>query len=143
MKYTLSSLLVVLFLSSVSVRAQVTFNRDERRIITITDERRDADSLLPYLTNTSARTAWRAAIGIGNIGDTTVRAALLNYFLAEQRDSVADAESVRLDRERRVHSAAGQCQRTRGRSVGGPELRHAVAIGRRHHEVTSARGADI
>ncbi|HET6402792.1 MAG TPA: peptidylprolyl isomerase [Candidatus Kapabacteria bacterium] len=96
MKYTLSSLLVLLTLSSVPVRAQVTFNRDERRIITITDERRDADSLLPYLTNANTRTAWRAAIGIGNIGDTTVRAALVQAFLAEMRDSVSEAEAFAL-----------------------------------------------
>ena len=101
MKYTLSSLLVLLTLSSVPIfsipaRAQVTFNRDERRIITITDERRDADSLLPYLASENTRTAWRAAIGIGNIGDTTVRAALLSAFLSERRDSVADAEAFAL-----------------------------------------------
>ena len=96
MKYTLSSLLVLLTLSSVSARAQVTFNRDERRIITITDERRDADSLLPYLTNANTRTAWRAAIGIGNIGDTTIRRALLKAFLSERRDSVAGAEAFAL-----------------------------------------------
>jgi cyclophilin family peptidyl-prolyl cis-trans isomerase/HEAT repeat protein len=69
---------------------------DERRIITITDERRDADSLLPYLTSSSIRVAWRAAIGIGNIGDTSIRTALLKYFLSERRDSVADAEAFAL-----------------------------------------------
>lgn len=69
------------------------FNQDERRIITLTDERRDADSLLPYLASANTRTAWRAAIGIGNIGDAAVRAALLKAFLAERRDSVADAEA--------------------------------------------------
>ncbi len=35
-------------------------------------------------------------IGIGNIGDTSVRSALLKYFLAEHRDSVADAEAFAL-----------------------------------------------
>ncbi|HZK75847.1 MAG TPA: peptidylprolyl isomerase [Candidatus Kapabacteria bacterium] len=96
MKYTLSLLLLLLAFSSIPARAQVMFNQDERRIITITDERRDADSLLPYLSSVNTRTAWRAAIGIGNIGDTTVRAALLQSFLAEHRDSVAEAEAFAL-----------------------------------------------
>ena len=76
--------------------APVKFSADERRIITITDERRDADSLLPYLTSSTIKVAWRAAIGIGNIGDTSIRSALLKYFLAEHRDSVADAEAFAL-----------------------------------------------
>jgi|GEM_PF-2209578 len=140
MKYTLSSLLVVLFLSSVSVRAQVTFNRDERRIITITDERRDADSLLPYLTNTSARTAWRAAIGIGNIGDTTVRAALLNYFLAEQRDSVADAEAFALGLlgpDKKTDEALTRAARAH------PTLERLKAIARTTPKADSGSGAEI
>ncbi len=93
------SLFLFLMLGTLVVRAQtrpLRFSDDERRIITITDERRDADSLLPYLTNTNARTAWRAAIGLGNIGDSSVRDALLAAFLAEPRDSVADAEAFAL-----------------------------------------------
>ena len=93
------SLLLLVTLGNAVARAQghgLHFNADERRIITLTDERRDADSLLPYLTNENVRTAWRAAIGIGNIGDTTIRPALLNAFLHEQRDSVSDAEAFAL-----------------------------------------------
>src|ERR1700733_2903707 len=78
------------------VRSQVHFNADERRIITITDERRDADSLLPYLASSNQLVARRAAIGIGNIGDTNVRAALLQHFLKENRDTVGDAEAFAL-----------------------------------------------
>ncbi len=73
-------------------RVTVHFSPDERRVITIADERRDADSLLPYLASSTIRVAWRAAVGIGNIGDTATRLALLHYFLKEKRDSVADAE---------------------------------------------------
>ena len=79
-----------------AISAQVHFSPDERRIITITDERRDADSLLPYLTSPTIKVAWRAAIGIANIGDTSIRPALLQYFLSELRDSVSDAEAFAL-----------------------------------------------
>ncbi len=78
------------------LHAQVHFSADERRIITITDERRDADSLLQYLSSSTMKVACRAAIGIGNIGDTSIRHALLTYFLDERRDSVADAEAFSL-----------------------------------------------
>ncbi len=90
------SMLCVAGVKPAPVCAQVKFSADERRIITITDERRDADSLLPYLTSPIAKVARRAAIGIGNIGDTSIRPALLKYFLSEQRDSVADAEAFAL-----------------------------------------------
>jgi cyclophilin family peptidyl-prolyl cis-trans isomerase/HEAT repeat protein len=77
-----------------AIRAQIHFSPDERRIITITDERRDADSLLTYLTSSDVKVACRAAAyGLANIGDTSIRPALLTYFLAEQRDSVSDAEA--------------------------------------------------
>src|ERR1017187_7666200 len=77
-------------------RAQVHFNAEERRIITITDERRDADSLLDYLASPDQIMARRAAIGIGNIGDTSVRGPLLQLFLKEDRDSVGDGEAFAL-----------------------------------------------
>ena len=79
-----------------SIHAQTHFTPEERRIITITDERRNADSLLGYLSSATVKIARRAAIGIGNIGDTSIRPALLKYFLAEQRDSVAEAEAFAL-----------------------------------------------
>lgn len=91
-----SLLAIVIVLSelfSFRAIAQVHFNADERRIITITDERRDADSLLPYLTSPDINVARRAAIGIGNIGDTSVREKLIEYFKKETRDTVADAEA--------------------------------------------------
>ena len=90
MKYVIA---IFLALISSSLRAQVHFNEDERRIITITDERRDADSLVQYLTSSNARVAWRAAMGLANIGDTTVRAALISRMREEKRDTVADAEA--------------------------------------------------
>ncbi len=96
MKYLLAVALICSLASPNLVRSQVHFNEDERRIITLTDERRDADSLLPYLTSSNPRVAWRAAIGLANIGDTTVRDALIARFREEQRDSVADAEAFAL-----------------------------------------------
>lgn len=94
------NILSVLFLIVVAQAqvsfAQVHFSADERRIITLTDERRGTDTLLAYLTSPVTRVAWRAAIGLGNIGDTAVRAALLERFRAESRDSVADAEAFAL-----------------------------------------------
>ncbi|HEY3874213.1 MAG TPA: hypothetical protein VGM92_01950, partial [Candidatus Kapabacteria bacterium] len=79
-----------------TVRAQVRFNSDERRIITIADERRDADSLLVYLASSDANIARRAAIGIGNIGDTSMREPLLRSLVHEGRDTVAEAEAFAL-----------------------------------------------
>jgi cyclophilin family peptidyl-prolyl cis-trans isomerase/HEAT repeat protein len=89
-------MLSIASVTPVTLRAQVKFSADERRIITITDERRDADSLLRYLTSSTIKVARRAAIDIGNIGDTSVRPALLKCFLVEQRDSVGDAEAFGL-----------------------------------------------
>src|SRR5579883_94196 len=95
MKYLLSSLIIILA-SGQLAHAQLRFSADERRVITITDERRDADSLIPYLTSSNVRLARRAAIGIGNIGDTTIRTILLEQFQNEHRDTVADAEAFAL-----------------------------------------------
>ena len=97
MKYALilCSLLLSLINTS-ALYAQVHFNAAERQIITLTDERRNADSLIAFLSSPNIKVAWRAAIGIGNIGDTTVRSALLGCFLAEKRDTVADAEAFAL-----------------------------------------------
>jgi cyclophilin family peptidyl-prolyl cis-trans isomerase/HEAT repeat protein len=98
MKYALilCSLLVLLASDITAARAQLKFSSEERRIITLTDERRNADSLIAYLSSPEIKVAWRAAIGIGNIGDTTVRSALLEHLLIETRDSVADAEAFAL-----------------------------------------------
>ncbi len=123
-----------------SVSPQVHFSPDERRIITITDERRDADSLLPYLNSTTIKVAWRAAIGIGNIGDTSVRPALLKYFLAEQRDSVGDAEAFAL-------GMLGHNEKTfqvlTKATVGHPTAERLKAIARTATKADSASAANI
>jgi cyclophilin family peptidyl-prolyl cis-trans isomerase/HEAT repeat protein len=94
MKYSLVLLCAIAAMFATrEVHSQRKFSADERRIITITDERRDADSLIPYLSSPNVRVARRAAIGIANIGDTNVRDALIKHFFREKRDSVADAEA--------------------------------------------------
>ena len=98
MKYAivLCSFILSLIAGIPATRAQLKFSPEERRIITLTDERRNADSLIAFLSSPDIKIAWRAAIGVGNIGDTTVRAALLEHVLAETRDSIADAEAFAL-----------------------------------------------
>src|SRR5438105_3208278 len=94
MKYSLVLLCAIAAtFATREVHSQRKFTSDERRIITITDERRDADSLIPYLSSPNIQVARRAAIGIANIGDTNVRDALIKHFFREKRDSVADAEA--------------------------------------------------
>ena len=141
----LSSLLHGVILCSMcaipsTLRAQVHFSADERRIITITDERRDADSLLPYLASPTIKVAWRAAIGIGNIGDTSIRPALLTYFLSEQRDSVADAEAFALGllgRDKNI------CQSLTDATMQHPTAERLKAIARTAIKADSASAAII
>ncbi len=120
--------------------AQVHFSTEERRIITITDERRDADSLLGYLTSGSTRVACRAAIGIGNIGDTSVRPALLNSFLAERRDSVADAEAFALGL---LGPDEKTCQALTAAAAQHPTAERLKAIARTAEKTDSASVAKI
>lgn len=88
-------LVVVLFLAALSLstaRAQrVTFSPEERRVITIADERRNPDSLLIYLSSANERVAWRAAIGLANLGDTLTRQGLIGRLKKEKRNDVRDA----------------------------------------------------
>src|SRR5579871_1272585 len=94
-RYLLFALALLLSLGRVGF-AQVHFNADERRIITLEDERRSADSVALYLTSSNTRTACRAAIALANIGDTFVRPTLSHYYHSERRDSVANAEAFAL-----------------------------------------------
>ncbi len=123
-----------------ALHAQVHFSADERRIITIADERRDADSLLPYLKSPTIKVAWRAAIGIGNIGDTSIRPALLTYFLSEQRDSVADAEAFALGLLGRDKTT---CQALTDATMQHPTAERLKAIARTATKADSASAAII
>src|ERR1051325_7892011 len=90
-RISLAALALLLFVAQAP--AQVHFSKEERRIITLTDERRGVDTIASYLNSSNTRVAWRAAIGLANIGDTTVREKLLHDYEAESRDSVRDAEA--------------------------------------------------
>jgi cyclophilin family peptidyl-prolyl cis-trans isomerase/HEAT repeat protein len=141
----LSLLLLCAIIGTASARVlvggtPVKFSTDERRIITITDERRDPDSLLPYLTSNSIRVAWRAAIGIGNIGDTSIRPALLKYFLAEHRDSVADAEAFALGL---LGTDEKTCQALTEATSRHPTAERLIAIARTATKADSASTAMI
>lgn len=91
-------LFFVLSIASIATVAssQVHFGKEERRIITLADERRAADTIASYLTSPNTRVAWRAAIGLANIGDTTTREVLRHAYENEKRDSVRDAEAFAL-----------------------------------------------
>lgn len=71
--------------------AKVKFSPLERRLIQITDERRNADSLAMYLSSNDEAIAWRAAWGIANIGDTSVRPQLIARLAKETRPAIIDA----------------------------------------------------
>ncbi len=145
MKLKFFSLLFLVTLIRVPAQAQTPehpplFNADERRIITITDERRNAARLLPYLASTNVRTAWRAAIGMGNIGDTSVRVKLLAAFLHEQRDSVADAEAFALGL---LGSSGPIYDALTNATSGHPTLERLIAIARTAPKQDSSSAADI
>ncbi len=88
MRFSLVVLALVVIGSAVS--AKVKFSPLERRIIQITDERRNADSLVMFLGSNEENVAWRAAWGIGNIGDTTVRPQVIARLAKETRPAIVD-----------------------------------------------------
>lgn len=88
MRISLVVLALVVIGSAVS--AKVKFSPLERRIIQITDERRNADSLVLFLGSSDEKVAWRAAWGIGNIGDSTVRTQVIEHLSKEKRPAIVD-----------------------------------------------------
>lgn len=89
-------LFVALALSVSSATAQHHYSDAERRIISLVDEERGTDSVAMYLHDRNPDVAWRAAIGLANLRDTTIRPKLIQAFLAEHRDTVSDAEAFTL-----------------------------------------------
>jgi len=83
-------LLSLLTLSQRTNAQSVKFSPKERRVITIADERRNPDSLLYYLHDQDEQVAWRAAIGLANLADTSTREGLQEIVGKEQRQKVRD-----------------------------------------------------
>lgn len=74
----------------------VTFSPLERKLIEWTDSRDRQDSLILYLRHENEKIAWRAAIGLANIQDTTTREAIIKALREEKRALVQDAMSFAL-----------------------------------------------
>ncbi len=83
--------LLVLFFHAESFAGKVKFSALERKLIIMADERRNADSLAMFLADKDANVAYRAAIGIANIEDTSVRPQLIARLAKEGRPNVLDA----------------------------------------------------
>jgi cyclophilin family peptidyl-prolyl cis-trans isomerase/HEAT repeat protein len=79
--------MTVVFITSVSVAySRIRFSLTERKIIQWTDERHNADSIANYLFDKDAAIVWRAAWGLANIEDTSVRKQLITAFHNESRE---------------------------------------------------------
>jgi cyclophilin family peptidyl-prolyl cis-trans isomerase/HEAT repeat protein len=69
----------------------VHFSSQEKHLIQIIDDRRDPDSLEVFLNSSDSALAWRAAVGLANIGEKSSRKALIKQLASEQRPYVIDA----------------------------------------------------
>ena len=85
----ISFFLLLYFCSLVS--AQVKFSDAERTIIRLQDERRGIDTISRYLDSKDEKIAWRAAIALANIKDSTSVKTLLSHLTKEKRQYVIDA----------------------------------------------------
>ena len=92
----LSLCFIALICVSSSYAQKIKFNATERKLITIIDERRNADSLAMYLADKNTDIAYRAAIGIANLEDTSVRPQLIARLAKETRPQVIDAIALAL-----------------------------------------------
>jgi cyclophilin family peptidyl-prolyl cis-trans isomerase/HEAT repeat protein len=93
LRFTFFAIVALLSLAiTIDASAQsVKFSPLERKLITWTDTRDGADSLVAYLRHKDEQIAWRAAIGLANIQDTTKREAIIQAMREERRDNVTDA----------------------------------------------------
>ncbi len=69
----------------------VKFSKEEKTIIELQDKRTGIDEIAKYLSSPNEKIAWRAAVALGNIGDTTARPILIKRLPAEKRELVSDA----------------------------------------------------
>ena len=84
-------LLLLIMLPIGAYTQSVHFSADERTIIELQDRRTGTDEIAKYLASPQAKTAWRAAVALANIGDSTSRAPLLKQLKKEKRPYVNDA----------------------------------------------------
>src|ERR1700730_12873381 len=93
MKYTRSvfALLLVIALHSASFAQHIKFSEAERTIIRLQDERRGIDTIARYLDSKDEKVAWRAAIALANIKDSSSRKTLITHLSKETRKDVTDA----------------------------------------------------
>ena len=77
-------------LHSSSFAQHITFSPAERTIIRLQDNRRGIDTIASYLESKEVKAAWRAAIALANIKDSTSRPVLLNRLTKETRPLVID-----------------------------------------------------
>ncbi len=69
----------------------VKFSKEEKTIIELQDKRTDIDEIAKYLSSPNEKVAWRAAVALGNIGDSTARPILIKRLAAEKRELISDA----------------------------------------------------
>ncbi len=81
---------LILGLSTLSFAQHIKFSDAERTIIRLQDERRGIDTITRYLDSKEENVAWRAAIALANIADTTTRHTLILHLSKETRQDVID-----------------------------------------------------
>ncbi|MDP4231606.1 MAG: HEAT repeat domain-containing protein, partial [Bacteroidota bacterium] len=120
MKYflILLSLAFVLSHSSDAFAQRIRFSEEERTIIRLQDDRHGIDTIARYLDSKNEKVAWRAAIALANIRDTSARSDLVNQLAKERRPSVFAAIAFAL-------------------GVMGPDLRSFEALLQRIHPAAS------
>src|SRR5436190_2277812 len=102
---------------AISSAQHIKFSQAERTIIRLQDERRGIDTIARYLDSKDEKVAWRAAIALANIHDSTSRAPLIARIIKENRHQVIDALSFALgvlgpnpEAYRAISSAASKFQ---------------------------------
>jgi cyclophilin family peptidyl-prolyl cis-trans isomerase/HEAT repeat protein len=91
MKHTcIFFILSVVFLLHSTATAHIKFTEAERTIIRLQDERRGIDTIEKFLDSKDEKVAWRAAIALANIHDTTSRGSLVAHLAKETRPYVID-----------------------------------------------------
>lgn len=94
--FLITTILVLFCIHTRQSNAKTTFSPLERKIIEWTDERSYADSIAFYLTHKDPHIAWRAAWGLANIEDTSIRPKLIQVIAKEERPIPLDGMAFAL-----------------------------------------------